>query len=148
MERARWTYPAFVARVDEGDEPPGQVSRPQVHARHVRDDERLVAPRQLDVVGRARGSADDLVERERCGFAARSRHADRPPPDHLRGWVRRIVLEVAQEPEPLLRMRLRGFVERVVVDAGGRARDLSVVCCRVETDHPQAPLQQVDARDE
>lgn len=142
------TYPAFIHRVDEGDESAGKVALVQVHAWNVCHDECIVVSHQLQVIGCACSCANELVEGELCGFAAGPRHLDRAAPDYLRGRVGRVVNRVTEEIEPFLRVLLGVCAQRVVIDGGRGAGDLSVVRWRIEVDDIQGGFEEVDAGDE
>jgi len=62
--------------------------------------------------------------------------------------MRGIVDRVAKELEPLVGMPSCGEIQRVVVDTGWRAGNFPVVCVRVEVEHLEGGLEELDARDE
>lgn len=142
------TYPAFIQRVDKRDESSCQIAAFVVHSRHVRHNEGLILLAQLEIVRRARRTPDNLVKGEPRALPTRLGDHDIAAPDLMGRRMGRIMVEVAQEAEPALRVRFGARVEGVVVDARRRAGDLAVVCLRVEVQDGEAALEQVDTWDE
>ena len=104
------THSTFVNGVDEGDESPGQIPFSVRHGRHARHDKGPVTPHQLEIIGHARRFANQLVEREHGGFAARFGHVDISAPDLVRSFMRGVAFGVSQESKPLLGVGDGGFV--------------------------------------
>ena len=59
-----------------------------------------------------------------------------------------VVLRIAQEIEPFLRVRDGSFVQRVVVDSRRRSRHFAVVGRGVEIEDAETGFEQIDAGDE
>ena len=113
---------ALIHRVNERDEPPRPISFPMAHAGDVGDDEGVVGAHHLDVVGGARGAADELVEGEAAGAAGGQRDLDVAAPDGDGGRVGRVGVGRAEEGEPFVGVGGRGFVEGVVVDCESKCQ--------------------------
>ena len=146
--REEGTHSTLVDGVDECDEAARQIALAVRHGGHAGHDEGVVAPHQLEVVGCAGRAADQLVEGEHGGFAARFGHLDVAAPDLVRGFVWGIAVGVAQEAEPFLGVGGGGFVDGVVVDAGGWARDFAVVGRGVEVEYLETRFEEVYTGDE
>lgn len=142
------THPALIYRIDKGNKAPRQITLGMVHARHIRDNERIVMPNQLEVVGCTCGRADELLEGEVRSLAASTGNLDFAAPDNLRVCVRGVIDWVAQELEPLLRVLLCILAQRVVVDSSRGPGDFAVIRWGVEVDDAQICLEEVDAWDE
>lgn len=141
-------YPTLVDSIDEGDEPPGQISRSMRHARDPCDDKSMIGPHQLEIIRGASGSSHQLIEFEHRSVSACFRDFNVPSPDLMGSLVRRIALDVPKESKPLVGVTDRSFVHRVMVDTRRRPGNLSVIGSGVEVDDTKACLEQVDTRNE
>ena len=119
-----------------------------VHSWNVCDNERIVMPDELEVVGCTGGRADKLLEGEFRSLAASTGNIDFAAPDNLRVCMRRVIDRVTQELEPLLRVLLCGLAQRMVIDGSWRPRDFAVICWGIEVDDVQIGLEEVNAWDE
>lgn len=124
----------LVHGVDEGDEPPRQIPLPVRHPGHIRDDEGVIASRQLNVIRRARRPAYYLIEGEHGCLATDFGNVDVTTPDVLCLWVRWVMVRITQEAEPLLGVCAGVGVQGSVVHSARWARDLAVVGRRVKVD--------------
>jgi hypothetical protein len=55
---SRKTNPAFVYRIDKSDEASSKITLVEAHPGHVRNDECIVMPHQLEVIRRAGGRSN------------------------------------------------------------------------------------------
>lgn len=142
------TYPTFVDSINESDESPRQVPFPVAHTRDPGHDEGVVGPHELQIVSGTGCPSYQLVKSKPRCLTACFWHFNVAPPNLMHGPVRRFILRIAEEAEPFFCMRNGRFVERVVVDARWRARDLPVVGVGVEVKDPKTSFEKVDAGDE
>src|SRR5437667_8660676 len=109
-------YSALIYRVDKRDEASSQVSRSMGHAWNFGDDESLVPSHQLEIVRRTGWPPTELSKLKQGCLSAGARHHNVATPDAVGGRTWWVILEIAQELEPIVGVGSGGLVQREMID--------------------------------
>ena len=119
-----------------------------IHSRDISDNKRLITPHQFQVIRRTCRSSNEFIKRKPSRLAACQWYMNFTAPYRMRRRMWGVLLEVSQILEPLIHMRSRGLVQRIVIYSRRGTRYLPVVSLRIEIYDAETLFEQIDTRNE